>query len=82
MERLRLKSIPVIGIVANEKIKDYIRLSDKLENGVQALEDIIEQRLFEAGAIEKVRSNGKDKRLNWKDLSNNKTLFIKDVFDE
>ncbi|KAI6186917.1 TXNDC9 protein [Aphelenchoides besseyi] len=57
IERLRLKSIPVIAIVRNEKIVDYIRLADKLEKNVNELERLIEQKLFEAGAIEKVRSN-------------------------
>ncbi|KAI6236690.1 TXNDC9 protein [Aphelenchoides besseyi] len=57
IERLRLKSIPVIAIVRNEKIVDYIRLADKLEKNVDELERLIEQKLFEAGAIEKVRSN-------------------------
>lgn len=56
VERLHLKSIPVIAIVANEKIRDYIRLSDKLEQSVDNLEKLIEQKLFEAGAIEKVRT--------------------------
>lgn len=62
VERLRLKSIPVIAIVANEKIRDYIRLSDKLEQSVEDLEKLIEQKLYEVGAIEKVRSTAAQPR--------------------
>lgn len=62
VQRLRLKSIPVIAIIANEKIRDYIRLADKLEQSVNALEQTIEQKLFEAGAIEKVRSVAQPKK--------------------
>jgi len=61
VERLRLKSIPVIAIVVNEKIRDYIRLADKLEQSVGDLERTIEQKLFEVGAIEKVRPTAQPK---------------------
>jgi hypothetical protein len=49
-------------VVANEKIRDYIRLADKLEQSVNDLEKIVEQKLYETGAIEKVRTVAQPKK--------------------
>ncbi|CAD5218470.1 unnamed protein product [Bursaphelenchus okinawaensis] len=56
VERLKLQSFPVIAIVLGDKIGDYIRLADKLNDSVQSLEHYIEKRLFEAKVITECRS--------------------------
>lgn len=56
----------MIAIVASEKIRDYIRLADKLEQSADELEKIIEQKLFEAGAIEKVRTKAQPRLITIK----------------
>lgn len=61
VERLRLQSFPVIALISGEKIGDYIRLADKLKDGVEALEILIERRAYEAGVLDKCRPEKKPK---------------------
>ncbi|CAD5224906.1 unnamed protein product [Bursaphelenchus xylophilus] len=56
VERLNLKIFPVIAVITGDKVGDYIRLADKLNDTVESLEHYIETRLFEAGVITECRS--------------------------